>query len=212
MIFSELDGYVGETLTLSTFLNKAQRYCNNIKVFEDKKILPNSLATQKGSKLNALVSAVIRDIKLTNGFEIENKKWFTKCSGTPMYFYAFTAEYAGGLVVAMGTFTLIALIVLTLETIYVHKRTKRESDVTEDNNNNNNITLNNKNVNKLMNDTSNMKLNTVSNSTELSNGFVTTIKNKTHTLPDSSFNDIKSFDNFGYDFAEEASRNSFMLY
>lgn len=107
----------------------------------------------------------------------------------------------------MGTFILIALIVLTIETIYVHNRTKRESDITMDNNNNN-ITLNNKNVNKMMNDTGNIKLNTIGDNAELSNRFVTTIKNKT----DTNFNDTKAFDNLGFDFGEEAARNSFILY
>lgn len=195
-----------------TFLNQDWWFCNNIKVFEDKKIIPNSLATQKGSKLNALVSTVIREIKLTKEFKLKQKKWFNKCSGEHMYFYAFTAEYAGGLVVVMGAFILIAIIVLTFETIYIHRHTKRELD-RNNNINNNNITLNNKNVNKLMKDTpKNIKLNTSDTTAELTNGYVTTIKNKTATLSDINFNDVRALDNFGHNFGEEASRNSFILY
>ena len=181
------------------FLNKAWWYCDNIKVFEDEMIVPNSLATRKGSKLNAIVSAAIRDIKSQDGLKTMEKKWFRKCSGNPINFYAFTAEYAGGLVVAMGAFILIALVVLIFETLYVHRRTKYGADISD---NNKNINIDNINNN-----------NNLFHDAELLKGFTTPIiKQETYLIPSPEIPEIKALDNLGYDFGKEASKSSLMLY
>ena len=125
--FSELNGYISEALVMETMIGETFWYCGSIKIVADDKVtIANSIATQKNSSLTKSISDALRFIKGVNGFKVPRKKWLKTCDAESTSFYPFTAEYAGGLVVLVASFVLFALLVLTIETVYVHRRTRHK--------------------------------------------------------------------------------------
>ena len=204
----ELDGFISETLSLSSFLNKAWWYCENIIIHEDKMVVPNSLATKKGSRLNAIVSQAIREVKVHNGFQRLVDKWFHVCPPISANFFSFTAEYAGGLVVVVALFVVISVIVLSAETLYVHRRTKYDAQVAQDkkkdsNNNNKDTHLNRINFHKMHIFSSGTKPISTRNISD---------KNFSSLQQDKSVPELTAYENFGYDYSQETNNGSGLLF
>ncbi|XP_066929831.1 glutamate receptor ionotropic, NMDA 2C-like [Clytia hemisphaerica] len=122
----QLDAFIAEYSGLSTMQGTSPSYCEKIILKEESFATPGSFATQRNSHLNQIFSKAIRHLKDTGVISQLLDKWMKTCphdSDAPKAFQ-FEFEYAGGMVILVGIFLLIALVVFILETIYVHWRTK----------------------------------------------------------------------------------------
>ncbi|XP_066929820.1 probable glutamate receptor [Clytia hemisphaerica] len=120
----ELDAFIEEYYPLSVQQSKKREYCENIIIKQEELVIPNAFGTQRKSPLTHIFSKAIRDLKDKKFVEILFEKWIKTCSETELKAFQFEFEYAGGMVILVGIFLLIALVVFILETIYVHWRTK----------------------------------------------------------------------------------------
>ena len=83
----------------------------------------NSFATKKDSPLTEIISEGLRKVKALNrNLELIQEKWLKPCQGPTLSAYAFSLEYAGGLVISVSIFTLIAIVLLLIESIYCYLR------------------------------------------------------------------------------------------
>ena len=109
---------------MSVQQSKKKEYCENIIIKQEELVIPNAFGTQRNSPLTHIFSRTIRELKDQKFVEILFEKWIKTCSDTELKAFQFEFEYAGGMVILIGIFFVLALVVFILETIYVHWRTK----------------------------------------------------------------------------------------
>lgn len=133
LFFRELDGFVAEYHSIAPALGMNRKFCESIEMFQEKFHIMNTLATQKGSELTTIISTALRDLRVTNGYKSSQEKWLDAparaCRGPELAAYAFTLEYAGGMVIMVSIVLLIALVVACAETIYTCVRSAHRFEI-----------------------------------------------------------------------------------
>ena len=122
--FRELDGFIEDAWYIGIELSKKSDYCDKIVIKHDTLAVAPAFGIRKNYKLANMFSKAIRALKNKNIFQQIDDKWVKKCPAAKPKAFQFEFEYAGGMVILVGIFLLIALVVFILETIYVHWRTK----------------------------------------------------------------------------------------
>ncbi|XP_066929821.1 glutamate receptor ionotropic, NMDA 3A-like [Clytia hemisphaerica] len=120
----ELDGFIEDAWYIGIELSKRSEFCDKIVIKHDTLAVAPAFGIRKDYKLANMFSKEIRALKNKNIFQQIDDKWVKKCPATKPKAFQFEFEYAGGMVILVGIFLLIALVVFILETIYVHWRTK----------------------------------------------------------------------------------------
>lgn len=120
--FRELNGYINEYYPIKHAISLNPKYCEVIKIYQEEYYMFNSFVTRKGSQLTEIISEGLRNVKASESLDAIKDKWFKSCREPSLTADAFVFEYAGGMVLLVSIFTLIAIVVLLIESIYCYLR------------------------------------------------------------------------------------------